>query len=147
MKWFVGSDHAGFELKQSLKKALEELGDQVEEMGTTEARSCDYPDFAERVAKRVQAQGGLGLLVCGTGIGMAMAANRFPGIRAAVVTDAFTGRYSREHNDANIICMGQRVIGAGVAEAALLAFRNASFEGGRHQGRIDKITALDKRGG
>ncbi len=139
MKWFVGSDHAGFQLKKKLKEVLEGLGDQVEEMGTLDESSCDYPDFAERVVQRVRAQGGFGLLVCGTGIGMAMAANRFPGIRAAVVTDAFTARATRAHNDANVCCMGQRVIGAGVAEEALKAFRETGFEGGRHSQRIAKL--------
>jgi ribose 5-phosphate isomerase B len=139
VKWFVGSDHAGFQLKKRLKEVLEGLGDQVEEMGCLDETSCDYPDFAERVAQRVRAQGDLGLLVCGTGIDMAMAANRFPGIRAAVVTDAFTARATREHNDANVCCMGQRVIGAGVAEEAIKVFREARFEGGRHERRVKKM--------
>jgi ribose 5-phosphate isomerase B len=146
-RWIVGADHAGFELKNYLVNVLRKLGDEVEDLGTHSAQSVDYPDYAEQVAKRVAAGDGRGLLVCGTGIGMAMSANRVPGVRAAVVTDAFTARASRGHNDANVITVGQRVIGAGVAEEALKAFRETEFEGGRHQRRVDKIEAAGEKVG
>ena len=139
MRWIVGADHAGLLLKDHLVALLRKLGDEVEDLGTHTADSVDYPDYAHEVAKRVAAGEGLGLLVCGTGIGMSMTANRVHGVRAAVVTDAFTAKASRAHNDANVMAIGQRVTGAGVAEDALRAFRDTSFEGGRHQRRVDKI--------
>jgi ribose 5-phosphate isomerase B len=143
-RWIVGADHAGLELKNYLVNVLRNLGDEVEDLGTHSADSVDYPDYAAQVSRKVAAGEGRGLLVCGTGIGMAMAANRVPGVRAAVVTDAFTARATRAHNDANIMAVGQRVIGAGVAEEALKAFRETAFEGGRHQRRVDK---MEKVGG
>ena len=143
-RWIVGADHAGLELKNHLVNVLRGLGDEVEDIGTHSPGSVDYPDYAAEVARRVAAGDGRGLLVCGTGIGMAMAANRVPGVRAAVVTDAFTARATRAHNDANVMAVGQRVIGAGVAEEALKAFRETAFEGGRHQRRVDK---MEKVGG
>ena len=147
-RWIVGADHAGLELKNHLIGVLRGLGDSVEDIGTYSADSVDYPDYAAEVARRVAAGEGRGLLVCGTGIGMAMTANKVPGVRAAVVTDAFTARATRAHNDANVMAVGQRVIGAGVAEEALKAFRETEFEGGRHQRRVDKIeTAGEKVGG
>jgi ribose 5-phosphate isomerase B len=146
MKWFVGADHAGVELKDRLVAQLRALGDEVEDFGTHGDASVDYPDYAERVAVAVADAGGgaLGLLVCGTGIGVAIAANKLPGIRAATVTCAFTARMSRAHNDANVCAIGARVVGWGVAEDALLAFRNTAFEGGRHERRVDKIRALER---
>jgi ribose 5-phosphate isomerase B len=146
-RWIVGADHAGLELKNHLVNLLRALGDDVEDIGTHSADSVDYPDYAAEVARRVAAGEGRGLLVCGTGIGMAMTANKVPGVRAAVVTDAFTARATRAHNDANVMAVGQRVIGAGVAEEALKAFRETAFEGGRHQRRVDKIEGPDKAGG
>lgn len=146
MKWFAGADHAGVKLKDHLVAMLRELGDDVEDLGTGDTDSVDYPDYAERVANAVANSAGeaRGLLVCGTGIGMAMAANKIPGIRAAVVTDAFTAKATREHNDANIAALGERVVGAGVAEEAVRVFRDTAFGGGRHQRRVDKINALDE---
>lgn len=146
-RWIVGADHAGLELKNHLVGVLRALGDDVEDIGTHSADSVDYPDYAAEVARRVAAGEGRGLLVCGTGIGMAMTANKVPGVRAAVVTDAFTARATRAHNDANVMAVGQRVIGAGVAEEALKAFRETAFEGGRHQRRVDKIARAEKVGG
>jgi ribose 5-phosphate isomerase B len=143
MKWFLGSDHGGLALKRHLKSVLEGLGDEVEDLGCHSEESSDYPDFAARVGRKVAAGEGLGLLCCGTGIGMAMSANKVAGVRAAVVTDAFTAQVTREHNDANVMCVGQRVIGSGVAETALRAFRAARFAGGRHQRRVDKLIALE----
>lgn len=145
MKWYAGSDHAGYALKAQLCEVLRELGDQVIDIGVSSAdESVDYPDFGADVARRVAAeQAAMGLLVCGTGIGIAIAANKVTGIRAAVVTDTFTARATRAHNDANVIAFGERVIGPGVARDALLAFRATAFEGGRHARRVDKIRALE----
>jgi ribose 5-phosphate isomerase B len=143
-KWYVGADHAGVALKQFLVEVLRGLGDEVEDFGTHSEESVDYPDYAKRVGRTVaERNDGKGLLVCGTGIGVAMAANKIPGIRAAVVTDEFTARMSRAHNDANVIAVGARVIGPGVAEQALRTFRDTPFEGGRHQRRVAKIDAGD----
>ena len=140
MKWFAGADHAGVELKDQLVAHLKELGDDVEDLGTHGPDSVDYPDFGHRVAERVAAsEGCFGLLVCGTGIGISIAANRNPGIRAAVVTNSFAAEATRAHNDANVICLGSRVTGYGVAVRALDTFRATVFEGGRHQRRVDKL--------
>src|SRR5688500_7065423 len=139
MRWIVGADHAGLLLKDHLVALLRTLGDEVEDLGTHTADAVDYPDYARLVAEKVAAGEGRGLLVCGTGIGMSMTANKVPGVRAAVVTDAFTAKATRAHNDANVMAIGQRVVGAGVAEEALRAFRDTAFEGGRHQKRVDKI--------
>src|SRR5690606_18558514 len=148
MKWIGGADHAGLELKNRLVELLRRLGDEVDDLGTHSGESVDYPDFAIQVARRVAAGEGRGLLVCGTGIGMAITANKVPGVRAAVVTDPFTARATRAHNDANVIAFGQRVTGAGVAEEALRVFRDTEFEGGRHARRVSKIDGLDgDRGG
>jgi ribose 5-phosphate isomerase B len=139
MRWIVGADHAGLLLKGHLVAFLRSLGDEVEDLGTHTADSVDYPDYARQVAERVAAGEERGLLVCGTGIGMAMTANKVPGVRCAVVTDHFTAGATRAHNDANVMAIGQRVVGAGIAEDALRAFRDTPFEGGRHQRRVDKI--------
>ncbi len=145
MKWYAGSDHAGFLLKQQLVAALRELGDEVTDLGTDSKDSVDYPDFGEAVARKVvEDRGSFGLLVCGTGIGISMAANKIAGVRAAVVTDSFTAQATRSHNDANVICFGERVVGPGVAAEALRVFRATEFEGGRHQRRVDKIDALSR---
>lgn len=144
MKWIAGADHAGVELKRHLVDVLRRLGDEVEDLGAHTADSVDYPDFAEKVARRVAGGEGRGLLVCGTGIGMAMAANKVAGVRAAVVTDAFTARATRAHNDANVMAIGARVIGQGVAEEALRVFRDTAFEGGRHANRVAKLDELDR---
>jgi ribose 5-phosphate isomerase B len=144
MKWIVGADHAGLELKRHLVDLLRRLGDEVDDVGTHTGDSVDYPDFAVLVARRVAAGEGRGLLVCGTGIGMSMAANKVAGIRAAVVTDVFTARATRSHNDANVMAVGGRVVEPGVAEEALRAFRDTPFEGGRHALRVVKIDELDR---
>jgi ribose 5-phosphate isomerase B len=144
MKWYAGSDHAGRALKERLVAHLRSLGDEVDDLGCHDDTSVDYPDYAERVARAVAGDDGArGLLVCGTGIGMSIAANKVSGVRAAVVSDAFTAQASRAHNDANVIALGERVTGPGVAEAALAAFRDTPFEGGRHERRIGKIRDLE----
>ena len=142
MKWYAAADHAGYELKQQLVTMLRELGDEIVDCGTNTEESVDYPDFAAVVAKQVaEDQGSLGLLVCGTGIGMAITANKVVGVRAAVVTDAFTAQAARAHNDANVLAIGARVTGPHVAKQSLKVFRETPFEGGRHQRRVDKITS------
>jgi ribose 5-phosphate isomerase B len=146
MRWYVGSDHAGFGLKEKLEEKLLSMGDDVIDLGTVDGdNSVDYPDFGEKVARAVAAeQGTLGLLVCGTGIGVSIAANKIDGVRAARVTDTYSARMARLHNDANVLCLGERVTGGGVAEEIVKTFRDTQFEGGRHQRRIDKIHKLEK---
>lgn len=144
MRFAIGCDHAGLALKATLAEALRARGHQVEDMGTDGPASCDYADFAERVGRAVAAgRADQGLLVCGTGIGMAIAANKIPGVRAAVLSDTFSARSTRQHNDANVLCLGERVVGPGLALDILDAWLLASFEGGRHQRRVDKIRALE----
>jgi len=146
MKWYAGSDHAGFQLKQALVKILRDLGDDVIDLGTNDEASCDYPAFGAEVGECVVGdKGSLGLVVCGTGIGISIAANKVPGVRCALAHDAFTAEKAREHNDANVVSLGARVVGQGVAEQALLAFRNTPYAGGRHQKRVDMIAALESR--
>jgi ribose 5-phosphate isomerase B len=148
VRWYAGSDHAGLPLKQHLVEVLRRLGDTVEDLGTHDAASVDYPAFGAAVGQRVAADpDAFGLVVCGTGIGIGIAANKVPGVRAAVVHDAFTAQMARAHNDANVIALGARVVGPGVAESAVAAFRDAAFEGGRHQRRIDQLAELERTGG
>jgi ribose 5-phosphate isomerase B len=140
VKWYAGSDHAGFRLKQLLIGVLKELGDEVIDVGALNEESTDYPPFGAEVARKVVAEAGtFGLLVCGTGIGISIAANKVAGARAALVHDDFTAAAARAHNDANIVSLGARVVGPGVAESALLMFRSTQFAGGRHQRRVDLI--------
>ncbi len=144
MRIVTGSDHAGFALKTELIGVLEGLGHQVDDKGTRVKERCDYPDYAQAVAEAVaRGEADWGLLVCGSGIGMAMAANKVRGIRAAVVSDTFSARATRLHNDANVLCLGERVVGAGLAADILHAWLGAQYEGGRHQARIDKMMALE----
>jgi ribose 5-phosphate isomerase B len=144
MNVVAGSDHAGLALKMVLIEHLTAQGHQVTDLGTHEATSCDYPERAAPVAHAVAGgEADWGLLVCGTGIGMSMAANKVAGIRAAVLSDTFSARMTRLHNDANVLCLGDRVVGPGLAKDILDAWLGATFEGGRHQRRIDKIHALE----
>jgi len=148
MRWYAGSDHAGLPLKQHLVAVLRQRGDTVEDLGTHDGASVDYPEFGAAVGRRVAADPeARGLVVCGTGIGIGIAANKVPGVRCAVVHDAFTAEMARAHNDANVIALGARVVGTGVAESAVAAFRAAAFEGGRHQRRVDQLGALERTGG
>ena len=143
-KVFIGADSAGFELKELLKAHLAEGGYTVEDVGCDSTASCHYPIFAAAVARGVQTEeGSLGILVCGTGIGMSMAANKLRGIRAAVCGDTFSARMTRMHNDANVLCIGARVIGAGLARDIVDLFMTTEFEGGRHATRVDMITKLE----
>lgn len=141
----AGSDHAGIDLKNHLVSWLRSRGHDVEDLGTHSHASCHYPDFAAAVAGAVaEGRADLGLLVCGTGQGMAMAANRLPSVRAGVVSDTFSAAAIREHNDARVICLGQRVIGPGLAEACLEAFLAARFQGGRHAQRVGMFSEVEK---
>ena len=141
----IGSDHAGYELKLKVIEHLKERGIEAIDVGTYSTDSCDYPDFAHAVCKNVQ-EGvtELGILVCGTGIGMSMAANKHKGIRAAACSDTFSARLTRMHNDANVLCFGERVVGMGLACDLVDAFIDAEFEGGKHARRVDMITAIEK---
>ncbi len=144
MKIAIGADHAGFRLKQHLASFLRQQDHAVEDLGTDSEDSVDYPDFAAAVAEKVAVGGAeLGILVCGTGIGIGIAANKVDGIRAAICNDPFTARMSRAHNDANVIALGARVVGAGVAEDIVRAFVGTAFDGGRHGRRVAKIRALE----
>ena len=142
----VGCDHAGYELKLKVIAHLRERGIEVIDVGTNSSESCDYPSFAHAVCKNVQdGVTELGILICGTGIGMSMAANKHKGIRAACLSDHFSAKYTRLHNNANVLCLGGRVIGVGTALELCDLFVNTQFEGGRHQARIDKITAIENK--
>ncbi len=141
----LGADHAGFHVKETIKKFLEASGYAVDDLGTWSEESVDYPDYARAVAERVAAgEDQMGILACGTGIGMAITANKVPGIRAGVAHDAMTARLAREHNDANVLTLGGRVVDDAQAIEIVRDFLEAQFAGGRHQRRIDKITELDK---
>ena len=139
----VGSDHAGFRLKTVLSDHLREAGHEVIDLGCHSTERCDYPDFGAAVGRAVvDGTAELGLCACGSGIGIAMAANKIPGVRAGTVHDVTSARLAHQHNDANVICMGERLIGEQVALDALDAFLDATFEKGRHTGRIEKLDRL-----
>jgi ribose 5-phosphate isomerase B len=136
----IASDHAGYDLKTLLSQELAEMGYQVLDLGTDGPQSVDYPDFGAALAKVIQSgEVACGVLVCGTGIGMAMAANRHPGVRAAVCWDETSARLTREHNDANVLALGARLLGPEVAKDCLRAFLRTDFAGGRHAGRVAKL--------
>lgn len=140
MRIAVGADHAGYELKDKLARRLADAGHEIEDLGTSGPESVDYPDFGKAVAEAVA--GGvaeLGLVVCGTGIGISIAANRIPGVRAARCTSEYDARFARAHNDANVLAVGARVIGLGQAEAIVDVFFSTDFEGGRHARRVEKL--------
>jgi ribose 5-phosphate isomerase B len=146
MKIAIGSDHAGLSLKNEVVKHLEKRGIEFKDFGTFTEDSTDYPDYAEAVAEEVAAKNfDFGILVCGTGIGISIAANKVPGIRAALCSDTFSAHSSREHNDANILTLGARVLGTGLALDIVDNFLNASFLGDRHLKRINKITAIENK--
>ncbi len=141
----IGADHAGYHAKENIKKYLEQAGYAVDDVGTWSEESVDYPDFARAVSERViSGQDQLGILACATGIGMSIAANKVPGIRAALAHDAMTARLAREHNDANVLAIGGRVLDDAKAIEIVRDFLNAQFAGGRHQRRIDEIAELDR---
>lgn len=136
---YIASDHAGFDLKSSIIPTLEASGATVIDLGTSAATNCNYPDFAHALCRKVLETGARGILICGTGIGMSIAANRHQGIRAALCTHEFHARACRQHNDANVLCLGARVTGEGLAAELAQLFLSTPFEGGRHQTRIDLI--------
>jgi ribose 5-phosphate isomerase B len=143
----VGNDHGGLALKQELVEALGRWGWEVDDVGCATTQSVDYPDFAATVAGKVAAgEAPFGLLLCGTGIGMCIAANKVPGIRAALCHETYSASMARAHNDANVLCLGGRVIGPELARAVLAQFLESSFEGGRHQRRLDKIARAEVDG-
>lgn len=144
MKIAIGCDHGGLEHKNAIKEHLEERGFTVCDFGIYEQISVDYPDIALKVATAIKNEEcELGILVCGTGIGMSLAANKVKGIRAAVLSEHFSAKYTRLHNNSNILCLGGRVIGVGTALELVDIFVDTEFEGGRHSARIDKITAIE----
>lgn len=145
IKIAVGADHAGFHLKQEVVRLLTELGYTVLDRGCESPERVDYPDFASLVATDVQhSQAKYGILVCGTGVGMAITANKFKGIRAANLVDEFSTIMARKHNDLNVLCLGGRVLGVGSAMLLVETFLATQYEGDRHQGRLDKISEIEK---
>lgn len=145
MRIAIANDHGGFYLKETIVRHLGENGLPVIDLGTkTAIESADYPDYAKLVSEKIIAnQANLGILCCGTGIGMSISANKIPGIRAAVVSDVFSAQATKAHNNTNILCLGERVIGEGLALMIVDTWLNATFEKGRHQRRLDKISALE----
>ena len=136
----IASDHAGVELKRALCEVILASGREVRDLGPADTTSVDYPDFAHRVADAVlSGEAAMGVLICGTGIGMSLSANRHPGVRAALCHDAFTAEMARRHNNANVLCVGARVTGLGVAEQIVRIFLDTPFAGGRHQRRVERI--------
>ncbi|MCC6160347.1 MAG: ribose 5-phosphate isomerase B [Deltaproteobacteria bacterium] len=143
MKVAIGFDHAGVDLRAVVIERIRAAGHEIVDFGTDSQASVDYPDHAHLVARAVEdGEAALGVLVCGTGLGMSYAANRHPGVRAAVCTDSYLAKMARLHNDANVLCLGARVIGAGVAADILDAFFTTGFEGGRHARRVEKIERI-----
>ncbi len=143
--FIIASDHGGLELKELVKTFLEERQVAVRDLGTGNSESVDYPDFGEKVARAVsRGEAEKGILICGTGIGMSIVANKFPGVRAALINDEFTARMCKEHNNANIIVMGGRVLAPEVARKMVAAWLDTAFEGGRHQRRLDKIAQIEQ---
>jgi ribose 5-phosphate isomerase B len=141
----IASDHAGVDLKADIVALVSEAGHEIRDLGPADTSSVDYPDYAHAVAEAVVAgEAERGILICGTGIGMSLAANRHPQIRAALCHDAFTAEMARRHNDANVLCIGARSTGPGVAEQMVRIFLDTQFEGGRHQRRVEKIEGKDR---
>lgn len=146
MKIAIGSDHAGFKLKEEIKKFLEEKGIEVVDFGTNSEERVDYPDYAIPLAESVaKGEETFGILICGTGIGMSIVANKVKGIRASLVSDVYSAHSAREHNNANILCMGGRVLGTELAKEITNAWLNAEFLGGRHERRINKIAEYEDK--
>ncbi len=143
MKYYIATDHAGIDLKNHTCEYLRSKGYEVEDLGPYTKDRVDYPDYAVKVCEKVLTdKGSMGVLICGSGIGISISANRFSGIRACLCHDAYTAKMGRAHNDGNVLCFGERIVGVGVAESIIDAWCEASFEGGRHAGRVDKIEAI-----
>ena len=145
-KIYIGADSAGYTLKEEIKSYVASKGYEVIDCGTDSTASCHYPEFASNVCKNVQADldGSFGILVCGTGVGMSMCANKYDGIRAALCGDTYSAKMTRQHNDANVLCMGARVIGSCLAIDIVDSFLDNSFEGGRHAIRVGMIADIEK---
>lgn len=142
----LAADHGGYELKEAIRKHLDEIGVAYKDFGSYTGEACDYPNMAESACRAVVAgECDKALLFCGTGVGISMSANKIRGIRACCCSDAFSAEYTRRHNDANALCMGGRVVGPGLGVYLVDLFLNTSFEGGRHQRRIDKMMALEAK--
>ncbi|MGH9351565.1 MAG: ribose 5-phosphate isomerase B [Terriglobia bacterium] len=140
----LGSDHAGFALKESVRRYLQGLGYEVEDCGTHSEQPADYPDYAKKVAERVAGKSAAtGIVICGTGLGVAIAANKVTGIRAAACNNTLLARFARAHNDANVLAMGGRIVDRAEAEKILNTWFSTSFAGGRHEERVQKITILE----
>lgn len=140
----IGSDHAGFELKEEMKAYLGDLGISYKDMGPQSSSAVDYPDYGERVAELVSnGKVEKGILICGTGIGMSIVANKFPGVRAALCNEPLSATLSRQHNDANVLVLAGRMIGKVMARVILKTWLNTAFEGGRHEARLKKITIIE----
>lgn len=145
MKIVIGCDHAGYELKGPVMEHLKEKGYELTDVGTHSTDSCNYPDYAYAVCEAIKkGDADLGILICGTGVGMSIAANKYEGIRAACVSDTFSARLTRQHNDTNILCFGARVVGLGIACDLCDNFLEAEYEGGKHQKRVDMIMAIEQ---
>lgn len=143
-KLVIGCDHAAVELKNTVREHLISRGFEVTDVGTYTTDSCNYPVFAHRACERIQkGEADMGILICGTGIGMSLVANKHKGIRAACCSDTFSARLTRQHNDANVLCLGARVVGMGLALDLVDEFINAEFESGKHATRVDMITAVE----
>lgn len=143
-KFAIASDHAGYDLKESLKLSLKEEGIDLLDLGPQNSDSVDYPDYGIKLAKAVAEDDGMnGIVICGTGIGMSIVVNRFPGIRGTLCSDVYTAKLCREHNDSNILILGGRVVGQGLALEIVKTWLSTPFEGGRHQKRLDKIKNID----
>lgn len=143
-KIFIGSDHGGYNLKEKIKEVFSKSGYEFEDVGTNTTESCDYPVYAEKLAKKVVSENGRGILVCGTGIGMSIAANKFKGIRASHCTDTFSARMTREHNDSNVLCLGERITGQDLALDIVKIWLDTPFSNGeRHVNRINLIKNIE----
>ncbi|MCI0468787.1 MAG: ribose 5-phosphate isomerase B [Nitrospirae bacterium] len=144
----IGSDHAGLEMKIEIMSVLKDMGHQCNDYGADTTNSVDYPDFGEKVARDVSTgKAEKGILICGTGIGMSIVANKFRGVRASLCNDLFSAKMSRLHNDANVLVMGGRIIGKDLAKEIVKTWLTTSFEGGRHVNRLKKITLIEERAG
>ena len=141
-KFYIATDHAGYAVKEYVKEIVRELGHEIVDLGPQNADRVDYPDFAKKCTEAVLSdKGSFGILICGTGIGMSIAANKVSGIRAALCHDHYTAKLTRQHNDANVLCFGERVVGKGVIGDIVEAFATTEFEGGRHATRVAKLEA------
>jgi len=148
MKIAIAADHGGFTLKETIKKKLESMGLEFHDFGTYSEESVDYPDYGIQVAEAVaRDEFQRGILICGTGLGMSIVANKVPGVRCALLHDTFSAKATREHNDTNVMAMGARVIGPGLAEEIVELWLTTNYSGGRHQARLDKIADVEKRYG